>query len=211
MPGPAQLDAVTFDANGTLLRLVDPVPALRDLLRGHGVELSTAEVAAAFADEARYYADHCVSGRDDESLAALRRECVGVFLGSAGAHLDREVLFEGYVGAFSFEILPGVPEVLRRLRARGLALAVVSNWDVSMHARLEELGLAGLVDVAVASSDAGASKPDQAIFEHTLGLLGVAPDRALHVGDSPADEEGAAAAGMHFAPVPVTTAFDGWR
>ena len=211
MPEPAQLDAVTFDANGTLVRLVDPVPALRDLLRRHGVELPAAEVASAFAAEARYYADHCASGRDDESLAALRRDCLGVFLEAAGARLDRGPLLEGYTDAFSFEILPGVPETLRRLRGRGLALAVVSNWDVSMHTRLEELGLAELVDVAIASSDAGASKPDPVIFEHALGLLEVAPDRALHVGDSPVDEDGAAAAGMRFAPVPVTAAFAAWR
>jgi FMN phosphatase YigB (HAD superfamily) len=211
VPGPAQLDAVTFDANGTLLRLIDPVPALRDLLQDHGVDLPVEKVAVAFADEARYYAEHCVTGRDDESLAALRRDCLGVLLDSAGAYLDPALLLDGYVDAFSFEILPGVLGVLRQLRARGLALAVVSNWDVSMHTRLDELGLGGLVDVAVASSDAGASKPDREIFEHALGLLGVSPDRALHVGDSPADEDGAAAAGMHFAPVPVTTAFDGWR
>ena len=211
MPGPAQLDAVTFDANGTLLRLVDPVPALRDLLRDHGVDLPAEGVAAAFADEARYYAERCVSGRAAESLAALRLDCLTVLLDSAGARLDPEPLLEGYTKAFSFEILPGVPGVLRKLRARGLALAVVSNWDVSMHTRLEELGLAGLIDVAVASSDAGASKPDRAIFEHALTLLGVAPDRALHVGDSPADEDGAADTGMHFAPVPVTTAFAAWQ
>jgi HAD superfamily hydrolase (TIGR01509 family) len=211
VPEPAQLDAVTFDANGTLLRLVDPVPALRELLRLHGVDLSGDDVASAFADEARYYANHCVAGRDEESLAALRRDCLGAFLDSARVRLDHEPLFAGYADAFSFEILPGVPETLRQLRARGLALAVVSNWDVSMHSRLEELGLAGLVDVAVASSDAGASKPDRVIFEHALELLGVAPGRALHVGDSPADEDGAAAAGMHFAPVPVTTAFAAWR
>ena len=211
MPGPAQLDAVTFDANGTLLRLIDPVPALRNLLRDHGVDLPAEKVAAAFVDEAQYYAEHCVSGRDDESLAALRRDCLGVLLDSAGARVDPELFFDAYVNAFSFEILPGAPAVLRQLRARGLALAVVSNWDVSMHARLEELGLAGLVDVAVASSDAGASKPDREIFEHALGLLGVSPGRALHVGDSPADEDGAAATGMHFAPVPVTTAFATWQ
>jgi putative hydrolase of the HAD superfamily len=211
VPEPAQIDAVTFDANGTLLRLVDPVPALRDLLRGHGVDLPEEDVAAAFADEARYYADHCVSGRDDESLAALRRECLRVFLDSAGARLEREPLFAGYTEAFSFATLPGIPGVLRHLRARGLALAVVSNWDVSLHSRLEALGLAPLVDAAIASSDAGASKPDRTIFDHALGLLGVSPDRALHVGDSLVDEEGAAAAGMHFAPVPVTAAFATWR
>ena len=211
MPGPAQLDAVTFDANGTLLRLIDPVPALRDLLRAHGADLSAEDVASAFAEEARYYSDHCVTGRDDESLTALRRDCLGVLLEAARAHLEPEPLLEGYANAFSFEILPDVPEVLRKLRSRGLVLAVVSNWDVSMHARLGELGLAGLVDVAVASSDAGASKPDPEIFEHTLGLIGVSPARALHVGDSPADEDGAAAAGMHFAPVPATTVFAAWQ
>ena len=36
-----------------------------------------------------------------------------------------------------------------------------------------------------------------------LALLGVEPGRALHVGDSPEDEDGARAAGMRFAAAPL--------
>ena len=40
-----------------------------------------------------------------------------------------------------------------------------------------------------------------------LERLRVRPERALHVGDSAADEQGARAAGMRFAPAPLAEAF----
>ena len=58
----------------------------------------------------------------------------------------------------------------------------------------------------VTSAEAGAPKPDPAIFRLALTRLGVSPERALHVGDSPADEEGAHAAGMQFRPAPLADA-----
>ena len=83
---------------------------------------------------------------------------------------------------------------------------VVSNWDVSLHERLAETGLAPLVDGAVASAELGAAKPDPAIFARGLELAGAAPEEAWHVGDSPeADVEGARAAGV----TPVLVARDG--
>ncbi len=43
----------------------------------------------------------------------------------------------------------------------------------------------------------GVSKPDPAIFQLALDVLGVPPEHALHVGDTPAaDVEGAWAAGV---------------
>jgi FMN phosphatase YigB (HAD superfamily) len=36
----------------------------------------------------------------------------------------------------------------------------------------------------------------------------VRPERALHVGDSDSDEQGALAAGMQFAPAPLTQAVE---
>mgnify|MGYP003414681415 CR=1 FL=1 len=41
------------------------------------------------------------------------------------------------------------------LRARGLVLVVVSNWDHSLHERLAETALAPLLDAAVASAELG--------------------------------------------------------
>jgi putative hydrolase of the HAD superfamily len=90
-----------------------------------------------------------------------------------------------------------VPATLRELRRRGLRLVVVSNWDVSLHERLAELGLAPLLDGAVASAELGVAKPDPAIFAHALALAGCAPEHAWHAGDSPeADVAGARAAGV---------------
>jgi HAD superfamily hydrolase (TIGR01509 family) len=206
----ATLDAVTLDANGTLVRLRDPVPALAELLRAHGVVCPADRVAAAFAAEGDYYIPRSLEGRDEATLAAFRRRCVEVFLGAAGADLDPEELVPSYIAALRFEVVPGVPETMRALRARGLALAVVSNWDISVHERLEELELAPLVDTVVASADVGVAKPDPRIFEIALGRLGVAAERALHVGDGSADEDGAASAGLRFAPTPLVTAFTGW-
>ena len=86
---------------------------------------------------------------------------------------------------------------LRRLRAAGLRLVVVSNWDASLHERLAETGLAGLVDGAIASAEAGSAKPDPAIFARALALARVPAEAAWHVGDSvEADVEGARAAGL---------------
>jgi putative hydrolase of the HAD superfamily len=195
----SSLDAVTIDAYGTLVSLVDPVPPLRAALAGREVERSAAEVDAAFRAEAEFYRERT----HEKPLEELRRRCVAVFLEAARADLDVEEFTPAFIDALRFEPLPGVLDTIARLRAHGLALAVVSNWDETLPERLEEFD----VDVVVSSAEAGASKPDPAVFRLALERLGVRPERALHVGDSPADEEGARAAGMRFAPAPLAEAF----
>ena len=72
--------------------------------------------------------------------------------------------------------------------------------------RLDGLGLLEHFDAVVTSAEAGVPKPDPAAFLLALERLGVAASRALHIGDEDADERGASAAGMHFAPAPLSTA-----
>ena len=92
---------------------------------------------------------------------------------------------------------PDVPAALAALRARGVALVVVSNWDVSLPAVLRGVGLEGMVDGVVTSAQVGRPKPARAIFDAALALAGVSPDRAVHVGDSVEhDVRGALAAGI---------------
>jgi putative hydrolase of the HAD superfamily len=96
-----------------------------------------------------------------------------------------------------FDAYPEVPAVLARLRARGLALVVVSNWDVSLPAVLRNVGLEGMVDGVVTSAEVGRPKPAPEIFTAALALAGCAPERAVHVGDSlDQDIHGALAAGI---------------
>ena len=165
---------------------------------------------AAFATEVAYYRPEALTGRDAETLAALRLECTRVFLGAAEADIDPAAFVDAFMGSIVFEPLPGALETLAGLRARGLALAIVSNWDVGLGEHIEGIGAAHLFSAIVTSAEAGAAKPDPAVFRIALERLSVEPGRALHVGDEPEDEEGAAAAGMRFAPAPLTTAFEGW-
>ena len=206
----ADLDAVTVDGYGTLLTLVGPVSRLGDALAAHGVERSDGQIADAFAAEARYYRPRSHLGCDAASLAALRLECTAVFLEELAVTLEPAAFADAFVGALEFELLPGARETLLALRGRGLELAVVANWDCALPDHLERVGVADLFGTIVTSAEAGVPKPDPAVFRLALGRLGVAPERALHVGDEPADEEGARAAGLAFAPAPLATAFLGW-
>ena len=206
----AELDAVTVDGYGTLLHLTDPAPALRTALAGRGIQAGKEQVERAFHAEVAHYRPHAHEGRDAASLAALRRDCVEVFLGELGDPLGTAEFVDAFMGSLVFELVPGAVAALRTLRRRDLRLGVVANWDYDLPAHLERLGLHGMFDTVVTSARAGAAKPDPAIFELALRELGVRPERALHVGDEPVDEEGARAAGLHFAPAPLSGAFAGW-
>lgn len=201
----AALEAVTIDAFGTLVELVDPVEPLRDGLAARGVERGPAEVAEAFAAEVAYYLPRAHEGRDAPSLAALRRDSAGVFLAALEAPLDPDDFAPAFVGALAFRPLPGVVRALTELGARGLRLACVSNWDISLGEALAAAGLAARLDAVVSSAEAGAPKPDPRPFRLALARLGVEPEQALHVGDGAVDREGAAAAGLAFAPPPLST------
>jgi HAD superfamily hydrolase (TIGR01509 family) len=198
----SDLDAVTLDAHGTLVTLADPVPALLNVLSDRGIERTPEVVLAAFRTEVAHYAPRASEGHDEESLARLQRECAGVFLEAVGADLDPDEFAPAYVGALHFEVLPGVFKSLERLRALGLELAVVANWDLSLQQLLDEVGLARYFRVVVHA----ARKPAPDGLLRALGELGIAPARALHIGDGDADRDAAAAAGMRFAPTPVPAA-----
>jgi putative hydrolase of the HAD superfamily len=199
---------VLLDAMGTLLSFEPPAPLLRAaLLERSGVDVGQEAAEQAIRAEIAYYRTHLHLGRDAAGLAALRR---------ASAEAMRPELSELEIGAddltsalldsLRFVAFPEVAGVLAALRRLGARLVVVSNWDVSLHERLAETGLAALVDGAVASAEVGVAKPDPAIFAHALGLVGGGTEGAWHVGDSvEADVEGALAAGIR----PVLLARDG--
>ena len=195
------LDAVTVDGYGTLLSLRDPVENLHALVP----ERSPARIREAFRAEAAYYFEHSHTGRDERSLARLHADCTAVFNEALGSALTPEQ----YVGALEFEVLPGVRDALALLRAHGLALAVVANWDFGLHEHFRRHGLRDAFDAVVVSGELGVRKPDPVPFRTALDRLGVEPKRAIHVGDHPPhDEVGAHAAGMRFEPAPLREAVE---
>jgi putative hydrolase of the HAD superfamily len=206
----ADLDAVTVDGYGTLLHLVDPVPRLRDALAERKVRRTDEEIARAFRAEVAHYRPRAHEARDTATLAALRRDCARVFLDDLGSPLEPDAFVDAFMGSLTFELVPGALEALGTLRGRRLRLGVVANWDCDLPSHLDRLGLAGLFDTVVTSARAGVPKPDPAIFELALRELDVPAERALHVGDEPVDEDGARAAGLAFAPAPLSSAFADW-
>ena len=186
---------------GTLLTFEPPAPLLRAALRERlGVDVGAEAARRAILAEIGYYRAHLHEGSHPAGLAALRRasaEAMRPGLPSPAAEADGGLLTVALLDSLRFVAYPEVPAALRSLRRLGLRLVVVSNWDVSLHERLAEPGLAELVDGAVASAELGSAKPDPAIFARGLELAGVAAADAWHVGDSlDADVRGAHAAGL---------------
>ena len=91
----------------------------------------------------------------------------------------RDVVLDALLASLRFHAYEDSAPTLRALRARGIRLVVVSNWDWSLHERLQETGLAELVDGAIASAEVGSAKPDGAIFAAALQLAGTTPGADL--------------------------------
>ena len=141
-----------------------------------------------------YFGDRIV-----QTLAMLDEELPGR-IGPAGIERVWEVVDESLDSAPP-SLMPGALKALQELSRMPVKLGIISNTGYSSgkaYARLfEAMGIDGLFEVVSLSNDLAMAKPCPEIFCHTLDALGVAPRRALHVGDNPAaDVAGAAGVGM---------------
>lgn len=199
--------AVTLDANHTLFEAADLGGEYARVLARHGVAISAADAGAAIAaawsefsaaaDPARdRFAAHEGGGR-----GFWRRFVVRV-CALAGASppspFAAAELYERFAGAAPHRVFADVEPALAALRAGGVRLAVVSNWDARLPRLVGELGLAEFFDAVVASEQVGREKPRPEIFAAALERLALPPAAVVHVGDRQLEDvEGARAAGLH--------------
>ena len=107
--------------------------------------------------------------------------------------------------------MPGALETLAGLRARGLDLAVVSNWDVGLAEHLERIGPRSLFSAIVTSAEAGAAKPDpDRLPARARAARASTPAARSTSATRPRTRRARRAAGMRFALAPLATAFEGW-
>jgi len=210
MRDPITPPVILLDALGTLVSLEPPAPRLRaQLAERFGLAVTEEQAADAIAAEIGYYRAHLDEGRDRAGLDALRRRCAGVLrsaLPAVASEVEPERMLEALLASLRFTAYADVRPALLAARARGQRLAVVSNWDVSLHEVLHALELEPLLDVVLTSAEVGARKPSPALFERALSLLRAGADDAIHVGDSlEEDVAGARAAGIE----PVLVRRDG--
>jgi putative hydrolase of the HAD superfamily len=190
---------------GTLIGLRQSVgTTYAELASRHGIHLEPASLDRAFRQAYRSAPPLAFPQLSGSALVEAERgwwcSVVSATLEQASA---REVppaighqLFDLYATPDPWKVYPEVAALLERWHRRGLRLAVVSNFDSRLAPLLEKLGLAPWLDAVIVSSRAGAAKPDPAPFRQALDELGLDAAAVWHVGDSPEDEAGAAAAGM---------------
>jgi len=177
----------------------------REAFARHGVAAAAEDVHGAVhatwrdVDLARERGEERWGGAGGE--AGFWRRFVGTVFARVGGGAMPEPLLGELVAHFGAErhwaVYPETHAVLAALRAAGLRLVIVSNWDSTLPSLLERLGLAAAVDDVVVSALFGVSKPARGIFDEAVRRAGVTHAEALHVGDSLTDDyHGARDAGL---------------
>jgi len=197
--------ALLLDAMGTLIGLRASVgTSYAAVASSHGIVVDAAAIDLAFAQVVRQAPPLAFPGLSGEALLEAERrwwgERIEAVLRAAGvseAPLElQHQLFDHFADPSLWYVYDDVPDRLSAWHSSGLRLAVVSNFDQRLHGLLEGLALARWMELVVVSSQAGAAKPSPEPFLQALAGLGLGPDQAWHVGDSPEDAEGARAAGL---------------
>jgi putative hydrolase of the HAD superfamily len=210
-----QIKTVFLDAGGVL---VDPNwQRVSAVLRRHGIDVEPEALSDAEA-HAKFRFDEPVriaTTRDEDRWDAYFEHVLtqaGVRTKSGIAEAMTEL--RAYHAAHNlWEHVPSqVPDVLGRLRSRGLQLVVVSNANEQLRASFDRLGLSQHIDILVNSYEEGVGKPDPRLFQIALDRATAQPDSTVHVGDLyHVDVVGARAAGVRAVlldPADLHTGYD---
>jgi HAD superfamily hydrolase (TIGR01509 family) len=216
LPGAAaprpEIEAVVFDAGGTLVRI--DFEWVSDMLRELGVNVSVDDVRRAEVHGRRRY--DALAGRAPRTPAAGPHPPLGTvapsqayFSGMLEAVGCRHPVLEEALERIRLKQTPpsflwarpmeGARHVLDALAALHVRPCCVSNSDGRAELHLEAFGVRAGLEFVVDSQLVGVEKPDARIFSIALDRLGLPAGRTVYVGDiRSVDEAGSRAAGMHF-------------
>ena len=204
---PTPITTITFDAGNTLL-YCDPSPAeiYSEALSRHGRAVTADEVQPVFAHAWSELQARTPAGIDRyNSKPGGEKQWWGAFLRQVLARLEHDAewvrLLDELYAAFSnpavWKVYPETRATLEAIHGRGLAMAVISNWDRRLPEILDGLNLTDWFRTVAVSAIENIEKPAAGIFLRTLERLGAGPGQAVHVGDSPLEDyEGSKAIGM---------------
>jgi putative hydrolase of the HAD superfamily len=188
------LDDTLFDHHGASRRALRVVHAAHDLLQH--VPFDEFERAhAAFLEELHVDVIAGTRAIDDARIERFRRLFLAA--GVLESDVDLPAVAANYRGAYlgARQAIAGALALLTALKPRVRIGIVTNNLVEEQRDKVARLGFAPYLDALVVSEEAGASKPDPAIFRLALERLDAAAEDAVMVGDSwAADVEGALAA-----------------
>lgn len=196
--------AVLFDAGATLVHPDPPVEAIyaREFA-ADGASFTEEDLARALT---RAWEEvHAAGSSDRYGGVRGEPEFWQTFLDRVRSLLDGgrvspaafDRLAKHFRTAASWSVYDDVFPTLEELSARGLSLAIVSNWDSYLPTLLAALDLDRFFSVVAVSAIEGTGKPEPEIFRRACARLNVQPAEAVHVGDSVTEDLfGARAAGL---------------
>ena len=186
--------ACVFDAYGTLFDFGSAAASCRDVLgdqtdRLTGLwrdkQLQYAWLRSLQGQHADFW--HVTGDALDYAMAALGLQQRGL----------RDRLMNLYL---TLDTFPEVPEVLRRLKASGMPLAILSNGSPAMlQPVIANAGLTDLLDHVLSVEEAGIYKPHPMVYQLAVNRLGVMPGSILFLSSNPWDAWAASAFGMRVA------------
>lgn len=112
-------------------------------------------------------------------------------------HWEKELqLFhDNYLNFVTGEV-PGMRDLLIRLKGQGYKLFGLTNWCSVVHEVIKKFDILQMLDGVVISSEEHLIKPDIAIYQLLCNKFGLVPQECLFTDDKEINIEGAKAAGM---------------
>src|SRR5262245_27521163 len=190
--------AVLWDLDGTL---VDSGEQHFQAWHAIAERLGQAMDRERFAESFGKRNDTIITGLLGDAVSAAEVQRIGD---------EKEELYRRLVREQGLELLPGARHWLHRLKEEGWRQAVATSGPrANPEAVLPVVGLVAFFDDVLGAEDATAGKPDPAIFLAAGKRVGVGPERAVGVEDSPAGPLASRRAGMrtigvqsaHFGPL----------
>ena len=186
-----RIKALVFDFDGLILETETPAyQSWTEIYREHGHELPRDRWLDYIGREAGWFdalrhLESLVGAPFDRDDVRRRRE-------ERKAQLMSEL-----------DVMAGIRDYLSEGRRLGLRLGIASSSPRSyVHAHLDRVGLGGGWDVVVCREDAPRAKPAPDLYLRAIEALGVAPEEALALEDSPNGIAAAKDAGLWVVAVP---------
>lgn len=92
--------------------------------------------------------------------------------------------------------MPGMKDLLKRLKDGGFRLYGLSNWDTQVYFTIDQYDIFKLLDGRIISCEEHAVKPGPEIYRRLFSRYGLSPAECLFVDDKQVNIDGALAVGM---------------
>ena len=185
------MKAIVFDFDGTIIDTETPwYYALREAYSDYGEELSLEQYSLCIGTNLNTFNpyEYLIT---EKGLPINRDDFRAKIRNDHAALMSKQ------------QIREGVLDYLRQAKEAGLRIGLASSSSRAWIDRhLDELGIRDYFEVIMTADDVTNVKPDPELYLKALEALGVVPEEAVAIEDSPNGARAAAAAGMSCIVVP---------